>query len=39
MAGWLLNAIVAYWIGRHAARPLLWRWLGRERLTAYERIV
>ena len=21
MAGWLLNAIVAYWIGRHAARP------------------
>ncbi len=39
MAGWLLNAIVAYWIGRAAARPILWRWLGRERLTAYEQAV
>jgi uncharacterized membrane protein YdjX (TVP38/TMEM64 family) len=39
MAGWMLNAVVAYWIGRHAARPLLWRYLGRERLTSYERMV
>lgn len=39
MAGWVLNGVVAYWIGRHAARPLLWRWLGRKRLTAYERMV
>lgn len=39
MLGWMLNAIVAYWIGRAAARPLLWRWLGRERLTAYEEVV
>ena len=39
MAGWSLNAIVSYWIGRAAARPLLWRWLGRERLTSYEDMV
>jgi uncharacterized membrane protein YdjX (TVP38/TMEM64 family) len=39
MAGWLINALVAYWIGRHAARPLLWRYLGRRRLEAYERMV
>ncbi len=39
MAGWMLNAIIAYWIGRNAARPLLWRWLGRERLIFYEQAV
>ena len=39
MAGWLLNALVCWFIGRYAARPLLWRWLGRERFTSYERIV
>lgn len=39
MAGWSLNAIIAYWVGRAAARPLLWRWLGRERLEAYEGLV
>jgi uncharacterized membrane protein YdjX (TVP38/TMEM64 family) len=39
MAGWSLNALVAYWIGRSAARPLLWRWLGRERLERYEGLV
>jgi uncharacterized membrane protein YdjX (TVP38/TMEM64 family) len=38
-AGWTLNAMVAYWIGRAAARPLLWRWLGRERLESYEGLV
>ncbi|HSI80013.1 MAG TPA: VTT domain-containing protein [Solirubrobacterales bacterium] len=36
MAGWLVNAIVAYWIGRHAARPLLYRLFGRERFLRYE---
>ena len=36
MAGWLANAIVAYWIGRHAARPLLYRLFGRERFVRYE---
>jgi uncharacterized membrane protein YdjX (TVP38/TMEM64 family) len=39
MAGWLLNGVVCYLIGRHAARPFLWRLLGRERFTAYERVV
>jgi uncharacterized membrane protein YdjX (TVP38/TMEM64 family) len=38
MAGWMLNAIVAYWIGRHAARPLLWRVIGHERFEHLERI-
>jgi len=39
MFGWLLNAIVAYWIGRHAARPALWRVAGRERFERLERAV
>jgi uncharacterized membrane protein YdjX (TVP38/TMEM64 family) len=39
MAGWIANAVVAYWIGRHAARPLLYRFIGRERFLGYERIV
>lgn len=39
MSGWILNAIVAYWIGRHAARPLLYRAFGRERFTRYERAI
>ena len=38
MVGWALNAIVAYWIGRHAARPLLWRVIGHERFEHLERI-
>lgn len=36
--GWLLNAAVAYWIGRHAARPALWRLAGRERFERLEQI-
>jgi uncharacterized membrane protein YdjX (TVP38/TMEM64 family) len=39
MAGWIMNGVVAYWIGRHAARPLLYRFIGRERFLGYERIV
>jgi uncharacterized membrane protein YdjX (TVP38/TMEM64 family) len=39
MAGWIMNGVVAYWIGRHAARPLLYRFVGRERFLGYERIV
>jgi uncharacterized membrane protein YdjX (TVP38/TMEM64 family) len=38
MVGWMLNAIVAYWIGRHAARPLLWRVFGQQRFEHLERI-
>jgi uncharacterized membrane protein YdjX (TVP38/TMEM64 family) len=39
MAGWIMNGVVAYWIGRHAARPLLYRFVGRERFLGYERII
>ena len=39
MAGWLLNGVLAYWIGRHAARPLLYRFVGRERFERLERMV
>jgi uncharacterized membrane protein YdjX (TVP38/TMEM64 family) len=39
MAGWLLNGIAAYWIGRHAARPFLYRLVGRERFLRYEGVV
>jgi uncharacterized membrane protein YdjX (TVP38/TMEM64 family) len=39
MLAWLLNALACYLVGRHAARPFLWRLLGRERFTSYERAV
>ncbi len=37
MAGWLANGLVAYWVGRHAARPLLYRFVGRSRFDRLER--
>jgi uncharacterized membrane protein YdjX (TVP38/TMEM64 family) len=39
MAGWVINGLVCYWVGRHAARPLLYRFIGRERFLGYERLV
>ena len=39
MAGWIANGIVAYWIGRHAARPLLYRFVGRHRFDRLEQMV
>jgi uncharacterized membrane protein YdjX (TVP38/TMEM64 family) len=36
MVAWLLNAIAAWWLGGHAARPLLERWLGDERFDRLE---
>jgi uncharacterized membrane protein YdjX (TVP38/TMEM64 family) len=39
MAGWIINAMAAYWIGRHAARPLLFRFVGEQRFLGYERVV
>ena len=39
MAGWLANGLLAYWIGRHAARPLLYRFVGRSRFDRLERMV
>jgi len=38
MLGWFLNAMVSYWIGRHAARPALWKVVGRERFERLERV-
>jgi uncharacterized membrane protein YdjX (TVP38/TMEM64 family) len=38
MAGWMLNAIACYLMGRHAARPALYRLAGRERFYQLERI-
>ena len=39
LAGWLANALVCFWIGRHAARPMLLRLLGEERFLRYETAV
>jgi uncharacterized membrane protein YdjX (TVP38/TMEM64 family) len=38
MAAWIVNAVVAYWIGRHAARPLLYRVVSRERFDRLEQL-
>ncbi|MGH2976285.1 MAG: TVP38/TMEM64 family protein [Solirubrobacterales bacterium] len=37
-AVWLVNALVAYWIGRHAARPVLNRFVDQERFDRFERL-
>jgi uncharacterized membrane protein YdjX (TVP38/TMEM64 family) len=39
MVGWLVNALLSYWIGRHAARPALYRFVGRQRFDRLEAIV
>ena len=39
MLGWLLNGLLAYWVGRHAARPLLYRFVGQARFTRLEHTV
>jgi uncharacterized membrane protein YdjX (TVP38/TMEM64 family) len=39
MAGWLLNAAIAWRIGRHAARPLLYRAFGAGRFLRYQRAI
>jgi uncharacterized membrane protein YdjX (TVP38/TMEM64 family) len=39
MACWLLNAVIAYEIGRHAARPLIYRLAGAERFDRAEHAV
>jgi uncharacterized membrane protein YdjX (TVP38/TMEM64 family) len=36
MAGWLLSALLAYAIGASVGRPLLGRWLGKERFERIE---
>ena len=39
MFGWLGNALLAYWVGRHVARPVLYRFIGRHRFDRLERLV
>jgi uncharacterized membrane protein YdjX (TVP38/TMEM64 family) len=39
MVGWLLNAYVAWEIGRHAGRPLIYRLVGRGRFLRLEAAV
>jgi uncharacterized membrane protein YdjX (TVP38/TMEM64 family) len=38
MAGWVVNAWLAYLVGRHAARPLLCRIAGEQRFQRLERV-
>jgi uncharacterized membrane protein YdjX (TVP38/TMEM64 family) len=39
MGGWMLNAFVAYEIGRYGARPLLYRAFGQDRFERYEQAI
>lgn len=39
MVGWMGNAVLAYWVGRHAARPVLYRYIGQHRFDRLERLV
>lgn len=39
MVSWVLSGLVAYAVGRHAARPLLYRLAGEERFLRIERLV
>jgi uncharacterized membrane protein YdjX (TVP38/TMEM64 family) len=39
MGAWLANGLIAYWVGRHAARPALWRFVGQERFERLEHAV
>lgn len=39
MVGWIINGVICYQIGAHAARPVLMRMLGVERFTRYEGLV
>lgn len=34
LVGWVISGLVAYWMGRAAARPLLFRLVGRRRFEA-----
>jgi uncharacterized membrane protein YdjX (TVP38/TMEM64 family) len=39
MAGWVLSAIVAYWLGRHLGRPLIYRLAGEARFRSVEELI
>jgi uncharacterized membrane protein YdjX (TVP38/TMEM64 family) len=36
MVVWLINGVIAYQAGRHAARPVLYRFINRERFDRFE---
>jgi uncharacterized membrane protein YdjX (TVP38/TMEM64 family) len=37
--GWMLSALLCYWVGTRVARPLLDRWFGLERFQRFERMI
>jgi uncharacterized membrane protein YdjX (TVP38/TMEM64 family) len=39
MAGWVASGALAYYVGRHAARPLLYRLAGEERFVRAEKLI
>jgi uncharacterized membrane protein YdjX (TVP38/TMEM64 family) len=39
MGSWVLSGILAYYVGRHAARPLLYKLVGEERFLRLERLI
>ena len=39
MACWIISGLLAYFIGRHAARPILYRLAGRERFERVEGLI
>jgi len=39
MGSWVLSGVLAYWIGRHAARPLLYGLAGHDRFLRLERLM
>jgi uncharacterized membrane protein YdjX (TVP38/TMEM64 family) len=39
MACWLVSAMLSYWIGRHLARPVLYKIMGEERFLRIEGLI
>ena len=39
MLAWLGNGLICFYVGRHAARPALLRFLGSERFLRYEGVI
>jgi uncharacterized membrane protein YdjX (TVP38/TMEM64 family) len=37
--GWMLSALLCYWVGTRVARPLLDRWFGLERFERFEGMI
>jgi len=36
MGSWVLSGVLAYWVGRHLARPVLYRFVGKQRFQRLE---